>query len=815
MNIRCCSCKKEYSLESNIFEYEKGSRYPILICPYCGLRHIINFMLFDNKIEKLKKVEKLNLTSYYPTLGASRIADANRVDKSLADDGDVTGWVKTNPFILATRIYGSKGVYNYAYTLKWRNVTDSGSFAAVGSTGEISYAADTVLVDGQALPTESKICSAQTNYTWQNGMENEGDNILPDSGTYSLADEKYTELQWALDCSGAHDNDVYEFALYTNSTLIGTCLASIQMGPYNWLSPTGYVDPDNVWIEEVKAYDEDLGLATKYTIPPTSWSSYLELTIAAISCSKVRFSAYYNASYINQISLDVYYSSGWHNIYEGTYAHRVWVEKEIGSTQTVTAMRVKFYNSGNEDIAYMYEADFWGVAAGGDFTYTGTGTFVYSGTATQSHTRDYLTTAEGQFAYSGSALYTHDYLYVGNGSLAFSGSAVIIVGLVYVGSGSFAYSGETIQIHTRDYLTTAVGELIYSGQAIISYLLNFLFTGSGELAYSGVAECSFGLVYVGSGSLNYSGVAICEYTIAGADFQYVGSGSFTFSGIGSYELGLSYVGSGLLTYSGEAVQLYTFNFNTTGTGSYTFSGAGSYVLSFAYIGDGTLTYSGSAVCEYTTEGADFTYTGSGSFTFSGTATQAYTFNYSYLGDGSYNFNGSALYSIGFSYVGDGTFVYSGTATQIHSRNYLYTGSGELTLSGTAIATVGFTYTGSGQLTYSGTATQSYEFNFNTVGIGSCNFSGVGIYILGFSYVSSGTFNYSGSAEYSYEIAGAEYTGTGIFNYSGTATQAWTFNYPYYATLAIKENESKLSIVQNESLLSIKENESKLSIEECG
>jgi len=360
--IKCCKCGKGYDIKDNLYEDN------ILICPHCGLKHKVDFTLFDKKIEKLKKVEKLNL-AFYPSLGASRIADANRIDKSLADNGDVTGWVKTNDIILATRIYGSKGAYNYAYTLKWRNVTDSGSFAAVGATGEISYATDTVLVDGQALPTESKICSAQTNYTWQNGMENEGDNILPDSGTYSLADEKYTELQWALDCSAAHDNDVYEFALYTSSTSIGTCLASIQMGPQDWLSPTGHVDPDNVWIEEVKVYDEDLGLAAKYTIPPTSWSSYLELTIAAISCSKVRFSAYYNASYINQISLDVYYSSGWHNIYEGTYAHRVWVEKEIGSTQTVTAMRVKFYNSGNEDIAYMYETDFWGVAAPTDNGY--------------------------------------------------------------------------------------------------------------------------------------------------------------------------------------------------------------------------------------------------------------------------------------------------------------------------------------------------------------------------------------------------------------------------------------------------------------
>ena len=142
-----------------------------------------------------------------------------------------TAWNKTNDFILATRIYGSKGAYNFAYKLKWRNVTDGGVFADVGETGEISFSSVTALVDGQALAVENKICDVQSGYAWQNGMESEGDNRLPDSGTYSLADEYYTEFQWALDCNSAHDEDEYEFAIYelTNGTLIGTCLATITM----------------------------------------------------------------------------------------------------------------------------------------------------------------------------------------------------------------------------------------------------------------------------------------------------------------------------------------------------------------------------------------------------------------------------------------------------------------------------------------------------------------------------------------------------------------------------------------------------------
>ena len=370
--IRCCSCKEKYDFEGNIFEVDKNTNCPILICPHCGFKHAISFMPFENKIENLKKVEKINLTTNYPLLGASRIANASRVDQSGADNGDVTGWVKTADFILATRIYGSKGAYNFAYKLKWRNVTDAGVFADVGATGEISFTADTVLVDGQALATGSKICSVQTGYTWQNGLESEGDNILPDSGTYSLADEYYTEFQWALDCNSAHDNDEYEFALYelTNGTSIGTCLASIAIGPANWISPTGHVDIDNVWGGESYTYDESLTFYAYSNVATKSWSSYLELTINAISCSKVRFYAYFNTGSQSLISLDVYYANDWHNIYAGDYTNQTWIAKAIGSTQSVTAMRAKFYNTTLSTYEMKwYEADFLGVAAGGQTQY--------------------------------------------------------------------------------------------------------------------------------------------------------------------------------------------------------------------------------------------------------------------------------------------------------------------------------------------------------------------------------------------------------------------------------------------------------------
>ncbi len=188
--------------------------------------------------------------------------------------------------------------------------------------------------------------------------------------------------------------------------------------PY-WISPTGFLDPDTEWTNEVLAYDED---TTKYanqqSVPATSWGSWLELTIDAISCSKVRFWAGYDVDRITQIDIEVKYDDGegggliYHPLYIGSFAPEEWVEKEIGSTQTVTAMRMKFYNtSDGTSIAKVYEADFWelegvtgntgtakfsmnaieewaavtvvieAAVAAGDYKYIGNGVFIYSGKA--------------------------------------------------------------------------------------------------------------------------------------------------------------------------------------------------------------------------------------------------------------------------------------------------------------------------------------------------------------------------------------------------------------------------------------------------
>ncbi len=241
MNVKCCECRREYDFDGNIYEVvavrskRKFQTAKLLKCPHCGSEHAITFTpigQFRKKpIEKLHKVRKLDLTTYYVVLDATRIANATRTWQA-ACDTVVTNWTKTNEFIIDFQVGTSKGPIDRAYKLQWRNKTDNptGSFTDVG-TGDILAGTATDLVDGNAVVWAEAAQCPSAEPTFQDGMENEGDNILPDSGVYSLADEYYTNFQWALNPSNALDSKEYEFQLYdvTEGAAIGIGLATITI----------------------------------------------------------------------------------------------------------------------------------------------------------------------------------------------------------------------------------------------------------------------------------------------------------------------------------------------------------------------------------------------------------------------------------------------------------------------------------------------------------------------------------------------------------------------------------------------------------
>ncbi len=234
MKIICCNrkCGKEYLLEDNVYSSDKANR-PILQCPHCGLKHLLDFIPFDKDI-RLKKAKKLTLTTiYYVDVTASRIANANREDQSGSDDNPVINWTKTNPFIIGIQVGTSKGPIARQYKLQVKDITDDDAWQDIGSTGEIKWAlvADTVLGDGTTLTSGNKLCTGTPEPNWQDGLESEEDNLLPDSGTYSLTDEYYSEFQWGLKSNDAEDAHEYAIRLFdvTQGASVGEALAHITM----------------------------------------------------------------------------------------------------------------------------------------------------------------------------------------------------------------------------------------------------------------------------------------------------------------------------------------------------------------------------------------------------------------------------------------------------------------------------------------------------------------------------------------------------------------------------------------------------------
>lgn len=127
-----------------------------------------------------------------------------------------------------------------------------------------------------------------------------------------------------------------------------------------WVSPTGDNDPDAAWGWEFRAWDDDEG--TKSTAASCRGDSYLELTHAALNCDKVRILVReYTELEVQQdpnINLDVFYGVDWHNIFSGVVTRNVWVEKPIGSTESVTAMRIALVACDFAHIFWVFEADF-------------------------------------------------------------------------------------------------------------------------------------------------------------------------------------------------------------------------------------------------------------------------------------------------------------------------------------------------------------------------------------------------------------------------------------------------------------------------
>ena len=131
----------------------------------------------------------------------------------------------------------------------------------------------------------------------------------------------------------------------------------------NWILPTGHSDPNSTWSDEALAYDDDTSTyaMSSYLVYP-GWGDVLVFTHASFSCSKIRFNAGHYAGGTDSIDVDVYYSSAWHNVYEGDFEGEAWIEADLGGVYAVTQARVRMQHT-TSPFAKFYEFGFYSIGA--------------------------------------------------------------------------------------------------------------------------------------------------------------------------------------------------------------------------------------------------------------------------------------------------------------------------------------------------------------------------------------------------------------------------------------------------------------------
>jgi hypothetical protein len=136
-----------------------------------------------------------------------------------------------------------------------------------------------------------------------------------------------------------------------------------------WVRPTGYSDPSNRYSDETNAYDSSTATFAYSAIhSPGYWNSYLEFTKAATYAYQVRFicsaTDHYGIVAGASIGLEVYYDGSWHSIYSGSFTYGSYVTKNIGSAESITGVRVRFYNGTGQEVVYrVYDIQLNTVAA--------------------------------------------------------------------------------------------------------------------------------------------------------------------------------------------------------------------------------------------------------------------------------------------------------------------------------------------------------------------------------------------------------------------------------------------------------------------
>jgi len=170
---------------------------------------------------------------------------------------------------------------------------------------------------------------------------------------------------WSCDGTGEIVHIVNVAAPHILKFQFSDQIAFAYNDPDDWQHPDSTNDSDgDAWNDGDNAKDNDTG--TSAVLAMNKAGSFLELIlVSAINCDKIRiyaadYQSYHSTWHDPDIDIDLWYDDDWQNLFSGVITKDTWIEKEIGSTKSVSKARVTFNTI--HDGGYFYEFEFNKVA---------------------------------------------------------------------------------------------------------------------------------------------------------------------------------------------------------------------------------------------------------------------------------------------------------------------------------------------------------------------------------------------------------------------------------------------------------------------
>ena len=170
-----------------------------------------------------------------------------------------------------------------------------------------------------------------TSYEWDFG-DGSFDNKKDTQHTYGKAGF-YTATFKAIDNNNTNSSKSVQINI--SYSIVNGCV-----------SPTDFKDPNYDWDNPEYAFDDNLDTlarSTKTGFLRWIWTGYLELfPPISLECNKIRFIAWYDSRWCDEIDIDLFFNNNWNDIYQGSYKNLKWETIEF-AINTISKARVRFH----------------------------------------------------------------------------------------------------------------------------------------------------------------------------------------------------------------------------------------------------------------------------------------------------------------------------------------------------------------------------------------------------------------------------------------------------------------------------------------